>query len=135
MKEVILGYDGSENGRRALLEAADLAHQGAKLTVLYAVRVPAMVGYPGNKKYSEGHAHAPGVLKEAEQLLSELGVEAELVEAAGPPETALIDEARERAADVIVVGTRGLNAAKRLVLGSVSTKLVHEAPCSVFVVR
>ena len=41
----------------------------------------------------------------------------------------------ERKADLIVVGTRGLGGAKRLVLGSVSTRLVHDAPCSVLVVR
>jgi nucleotide-binding universal stress UspA family protein len=47
----------------------------------------------------------------------------------------LVQEAEESGADLIVVGTRGLNAAKRLVLGSVSTNVVQHAPCDVLVVR
>jgi nucleotide-binding universal stress UspA family protein len=38
-------------------------------------------------------------------------------------------------ADLIIVGTRGLNTAQRLLLGSVSTKVMHHAPCDVLVVR
>ena len=47
----------------------------------------------------------------------------------------IVQEAEESGADLIVVGTRGLNAAKRLVLGSVSTNVVHHAPCDVLVVH
>ena len=42
---------------------------------------------------------------------------------------------RKRARDLIAVGTRGLNAAQRALLGSVSTKVVHHAECDVLVVR
>lgn len=135
MKEIILGYDGSPDARRALATAADFALEGAKLTVVSAVHVPALVGYPGEMKHSGEHLRAREALKEAGELLAELGVKAELVEGAGDPEHVILGEAKDREADLIVVGTRGLGAAKRLVLGSVSTRLVHEAPCSVLVVR
>ncbi len=41
----------------------------------------------------------------------------------------------ERRPDLLVVGSRGLTAAKRLLLGSVSTALVTHAACPVLVVR
>ena len=47
----------------------------------------------------------------------------------------MVQEAEASDADLIVVGTRGLHATKRLFLGSVSTKVVHHAPCDVLVVR
>ena len=47
----------------------------------------------------------------------------------------LVQQAREAGADLIAVGTRGLNAAQRALLGSVSTKVVHHAECDVLVVR
>jgi nucleotide-binding universal stress UspA family protein len=47
----------------------------------------------------------------------------------------LAAEAQMHGADVIVVGCRGHGAVKRLVSGSVSTWLVHNAPCAVLVVR
>lgn len=135
MEEIVLGYDGSADARRALGKAADMALDGARLTVVTAVHVPALLGYPGKPESTGEHVHAREALDEARELLEELGVEAELVEGAGDPDQVLIGEAVNRRADLIVVGTRGLGTTKRLVLGSVSTRLVHEAPCSVLVVR
>jgi nucleotide-binding universal stress UspA family protein len=53
----------------------------------------------------------------------------------GPPGAAICDVAKDRGVDVIVVGSRGRGAIKRAVLGSVSTHVVHNAPCPVLVVR
>ena len=46
----------------------------------------------------------------------------------------IIDEARRKAADLIVMGSRGLGAVAGLAFGSVSQKVVHQAPCSVVTV-
>jgi nucleotide-binding universal stress UspA family protein len=43
--------------------------------------------------------------------------------------------AEEQDADLIVVGARGLTGLERFLLGSVSSKLAHHAPCSVMIVR
>lgn len=53
----------------------------------------------------------------------------------GDPADAIVDEAGDWGADLIVLGTRGLGGAQRLLLGSVSTKVLHRAPCDVLVVR
>jgi nucleotide-binding universal stress UspA family protein len=52
----------------------------------------------------------------------------------GPPDQQIIDKAKEWNADVIVVGSHGRGFWGRL-LGSVSSGVVHHAPCSVLVVR
>ena len=48
---------------------------------------------------------------------------------------AIVEEARGVDADLIVVGSSGKNLAERIVLGSVSSKVVHGSPCDVLVVR
>lgn len=48
---------------------------------------------------------------------------------------AVIDFAKEKGIDLIVVGSRGRGAIERFLLGSVATKIVTHAPCSVLVVR
>ena len=53
----------------------------------------------------------------------------------GEPRHVIAATAREWGADLIVVGARGLGAFGRLLLGSVSTAVVHHAPCPVLVVR
>jgi nucleotide-binding universal stress UspA family protein len=75
------------------------------------------------------------VLEAARADLKAEGVDAHAIEGEGEPADVIIDAAKELNADLIVVGTRGRHGAKRLVLGSVSTKVVHGAPCDVLVVR
>jgi nucleotide-binding universal stress UspA family protein len=53
----------------------------------------------------------------------------------GPPGKAIVEEAERWGADLILMGSRGLGAWNRLLLGSVSTAVVHHAKCSVEVVR
>ena len=52
----------------------------------------------------------------------------------GPPDQQIIEKAKEWKAELIVVGSHGRGFWGRL-LGSVSTGVVHHAPCSVLVVR
>jgi nucleotide-binding universal stress UspA family protein len=74
-------------------------------------------------------------LAEAKATLSEKGIDATIVERKGEAASLIIDEAEKEGVDVIVIGTRGLNAAERWLLGSVSTRVVQHAPCNVLVVR
>ncbi len=53
----------------------------------------------------------------------------------GPTSQAIVDEAESWGADLIVMGSRGLGTWNRLLLGSVSSAVVHHAKCSVEIVR
>lgn len=53
----------------------------------------------------------------------------------GSPRQVIVDEAERWHADLIVMGSRGLGAWNRLLLGSVSSGVVHHAKCSVEIVR
>lgn len=53
----------------------------------------------------------------------------------GPPNQAIIQEAENWGADLIVMGSHGYGFWQRALLGSVSDSVVHHAPCSVLVVR
>jgi nucleotide-binding universal stress UspA family protein len=135
VKKIVVGYDGSDDAVRALEAAAELAGDGARITVVSAIDIPEPAARATAPAEPEEVAEARKALQDAGERLAKLGMRAELVEGFGSPATVIIDEAKARSADLIVVGTRGLAAAERLVLGSVSTKLVHEAPCSVLVAR
>lgn len=134
----VLGYDGSDCARRALARAAEVAG-GDEVIVVSVVPVAGPAGHgPAGVKPGDLEAHDE-MLQEARQHLDALGCSYHLVEtlAGGIGDTAdaLMDVAREHAADLIVVGTRGHTGLKKLLLGSVSSKLTQEAPCDVLVVR
>ncbi len=53
----------------------------------------------------------------------------------GVPAAAIVTEARRYGSDLIVVGARGLGTFRRVLLGSVSESVLHQAPCPVLIVR
>ena len=121
--------------RRALGEAASLARSGDTVTIVGVPEVLPAVGRAATMLVPEEHEERQRELAEATAILKERGIEAEAVERRGEAATMILDEAEKEGADLIVVGTRGLNSAKRWLLGSVSTKVLHHAPCNVLVVR
>ena len=53
----------------------------------------------------------------------------------GDPAKAIIEEQETGKADCIILGSRGLGSVRRFFMGSVSTEIVHNAECPVFVIR
>jgi nucleotide-binding universal stress UspA family protein len=136
MRNIVVGYDGSETAKRALERAAELASKyGASVTAVSAVHVLHSAGRTAGARDPEEVAERRQELAEAEAFLAEKGIKANLVEGHGDPAEVIVDAAKEVGADLIVIGTRGLGAAERVLLGSVSTKVLHDAPCDVLVVR
>lgn len=136
MNRIVVGFDGSEHSQKALERAVDIA-DGAELTVVAAAGISQIA------RHGPGDAHADpkdveartAALAKARSYLDGKGLAAKYVEGHGSPADVIVDEAEECGADLIVVGTRGHHAGKRVLVGSVSTKVVHHAPCDVLVVR
>lgn len=126
---VAVGTDGSETAARALDAAVELAERyGAKLVVLSAF---------------DGRATDPGwasnaaeqverILARAEESVAERGLECRTDMGEGDPAEVLVSLAEKHAADLLVVGNKGM---ERRVLGSVPNSVTHKAACSVLVVK
>jgi nucleotide-binding universal stress UspA family protein len=112
----------------------DIAKSDTRMTVVAAAQEPAPPGR-APPVWAEGLEERRRELDDAQRRLAEAGRDAELVAVLGAPADVLVEEARKRQADLIVVGRRGLSGAERLVMGSVSSKLARTAPCSVLIVR
>lgn len=136
MERIVVGYDGSEHARKALERAAEIA-RGANVTVVTAIHVLPHVGKgPGSGPVDRVEAaERRQELADAKAFLEQHGIETRAVAGVGDPARVILEEAKEWGADLIVVGSRGLGAAGRLLLGSVSTSVVQHAPCDVLVVR
>ena len=134
MDRIVVGFDGSDHARKALARAADIAN-GATVAVVSAAHVEGFLGgavSPIDPVEAEARTKA---LAEAREYLEGRGVKGEYIEGNGNPGDVLVEEAKESGADLIVVGTHGRNAARRLALGSVSTNVAQHATVDVLVVR
>ena len=139
---VLVATDGSETARVAVGVAIDLAKRySADLLVMAVAPLPPVLSAPNAPI-------APVAVVESAAPYYRAIVDAAVAEAeaAGVSSVSglceegvvvdeLLDGIRAHRADLVVVGSRGLTAAKRLLLGSVSTALVTHAACPVLVVR
>ena len=140
-KRILLAYDGSDAGQKALLDCQDLAQWSGSQLTLIAVMPSAMsfVGLEGGvydieleerekKKYR-------AVLDEGLHRLSEAGYSARGELMSGEAIDEITRYARKMEADLIVVGHKLLDSwAARWWRGSISGALIEHAPCSVLVV-
>jgi nucleotide-binding universal stress UspA family protein len=127
MKTIVVGYNESEASRRALERAAELARAFDARLIVTSV-TPVLVG-------SQPLQHPGPELEGAGARASELGIDAELVEAVGDPPAAICEVAEQQGADLIVVGTREPSLVERSLGHSVSEQVQRRAHCDVLIVH
>lgn len=145
--KVIAGVDGSKYARWVIEWIAQFPFASSpQVTALHAVDIVAL-GAPfmvqrrviGNRHFLQAEirrveASGRQVVAETKALLTSLQLKAQVVLERGPVATSILRRATGRDG-MVVIGSRGLDAFDRFMLGSVSTKVILHAPCSVLVVK
>lgn len=137
-KTILVALDASEQADIVVqtLEAFQL--QAATKIILAHVIPPSEVGgewaadRPHNSSEEIPYIHLENQLQ-AYQTNLPCASQIEIV--TGDPAAEIVRLANIHAADLIVIGSRGLTGLKRILEGSVSSQVVEEAPCSVLVVK
>jgi nucleotide-binding universal stress UspA family protein len=134
-REIVVGYDGSPRARDALEVACGLAPGGARLTIVTVYRLPPEIkSYEFFEDLADAlRESAEEVLESAREIVTDQSLDVHCAAVEGSPADALASYAREREADMLVVGCAGRGPI-RSIIGSVTHKLLHEAPCPVLVV-
>lgn len=146
MKKFLLATDGSDCSMRAAKTLGDLASAvpDAQVTVLHVAHVP----HSFYVTDENGNTIAPEVpmdvmiRRSADPILrrtaAATGLPADRVVSevqVGEPAEEIVDFARYEAVDMIVMGNRGLSPIKEILMGSVSNRVLHLAPCPVLIVK
>jgi nucleotide-binding universal stress UspA family protein len=135
-ERILVGLDGSEHSEKALDQALSMAR--ICNSTLFVISVVDL--------YPEVMAKAPGLeekmsiearetLERAKQAAEKENITCEtIVHIGGPAYEFIIQEAKEKNVDLIVVGTHGRTGLKRLIMGSVAERVIGHAPCPVMVI-
>ena len=140
---VVVGYDGSTDADLAVEAAADQADPDGKVHVVTASHpvstarlVQELQDLPEEYRYVYDHDAAERARQHAALLrLRGRGVDGVGHVLPDDPATAILDVARREAADLVVVGSRGLGGMRRFLRGSVSSRIAAHAPMSVLIVH
>ena len=143
MRRILVGYDGSDGGKRALERAIAEAHESrGRITVLSVANMPLDIDVPRNFgtlddiSADEGKAlpAPPDVvaqLTEASERLASAGLEANLTWTAGDPGRAIVETAKEIRAQVIILGEHHHGLLGNLFGADVDAEVQREAGCEV----
>ena len=148
IRNILVAVDGSENSDRALDFALELAEKfGSALAVLNVSEVLAMGVIPQESTtYSFENMVILGkdLRKIHEEILIKAvshanAVKPDLVVSSilrdGDPATEIVNVAKDSGFDAIVIGHKGSSMTRERVLGSISEKVAHLAPCPVVIVK
>jgi len=128
---ILLAYDASPSAQRALEHAAELIRHRGNIGVINVIPIQSISARLETVSDDERERQAR-ILREAKATLARRGLTSETFEAAGDPATEILAAADATHADVLVVGRGGQ---RRLVPGSLSSRLVRAASCDVLVVH
>jgi nucleotide-binding universal stress UspA family protein len=140
---IVVGTDGSETAGAAVALAIDLAQRcDATLHLVSAYKDPTTsiaVAHTGAVAVPDTSLVALEVQSSCEALLTEVAkragsVSVEVHAVPGAPADVLISVAEAVGADLIVVGSKGMKGARRLI-GSVPNSVAHRAPCNVIIAK
>lgn len=132
-RTIAVAYDDTDEAKAALKRAEELGLACRATIVVYTVSAPPAV-VPGATGYTpaippEAGAIVTRTVKAVDERLAASGRAL-----CGAPGAAVVEACEEVGADLLVAGSRGYGPLMRVLLGSVSTQLMHQAPCPVLVV-
>jgi nucleotide-binding universal stress UspA family protein len=141
VQHILVPTDFSEDADQALNDAIELAHTlQARLTLLHAIYLAAtavgsllaysLEGYLQAME-AEAREHLQTLLKRVHQA----GLQGEAVMIHDVPFQAILDAAKDKDVDLIVMGTHGRTGLTHALMGSVAERVVRMAPCPVLVTR
>jgi nucleotide-binding universal stress UspA family protein len=138
-ENILLPVDGSEHAMKAAQVASSLANamnsQTLRIVVAYDT-IPVHIGDPYMQNALNARVgETEEILQRAVQVVWAVSAQiyTEMIE--GNPAETILEVARSRNSDLIIMGARGMGKLAGLLLGSTSQKVVSLAPCPVLIVR
>ena len=157
INKILVALDTNESYEAVFEVALDMAKaERAELTLLSVLTTdgtsdlptmtyPSLAGYPFavpeyawdayQKQYDICKKKGLETLSQLQHRAASVGVQARIFQDVGDPGTVICDRAKTEKANLVVVGTHGRRGINEFLTGSVSSYVMHRAPCSVLIAR
>lgn len=137
---ILVPVDGSDNSHRALDAALFLSEKlGAKVTAIHVMEDLPVLHIQSEKLLRElleaYKKENQLLLLKCSEIATKKGLTMDTKLLQGNPSSAILDFCEKEKHDIIVMGSRGMGKFKELVLGSVSSKVLHHSSCPIMIIR
>jgi len=123
-KNILVATDGSKYSEAASREAISIAKRTGSDLIVLSVATK-----------DENLPAAKRSVNEVKKIAEKEGIRIEVLTTKGMPYEVIVKTAKEKDAGVIVVGSYGRTGIKRLLMGSVTARVIGHAECPVLVVK
>ncbi|MDX9889132.1 MAG: universal stress protein [Anaerovoracaceae bacterium] len=144
MLKVLIPVDGSPSSRNSVEKAVSTGIvSGAEVHIMTVIstphaaptRNPYMAAEMVTELADANRKYAEAVLEDAKKAITSMGEVKTAVIKEGNPAEEILKYAEEIGSNLIVMGNRGLNTFNKVLLGSVSQKILNHSCCSVLIVK
>lgn len=138
MKKILVAHDGSKPSEKAMKKALEIAERFGSSVIVISV-VPEF--YLADLMETDRERIVTTLVDDARKMLGKIrnrhkgSHPLKTVLKRGNPAELVLEEAQKMKATLIVTGSHGRHGAQKFLLGSVSSKIVDHADCSVLVVK
>ncbi len=134
---LVVGFDDSLSSKAALIEASNRVRKhGGKVIMVHAVFFDTEeFGIAPDQLDKRMKIGEKACIESKEKITSEFGIEVQSLLCEGDPPDVILDVAQGKKADLIVLGTYGRRGLNRLLMGSVTSRIILDSPADVLVVK
>jgi nucleotide-binding universal stress UspA family protein len=134
---LVVGFDDSLSSKAALIEASNLVKKhGGRVILVHAVYFDTEeFGIAPEQLEKRLKIGEKACIQSKDMVSSEFGIEVQSLLCEGDPPDVILDVAQGKKADLIVLGTYGRKGLNRLLMGSVTSRVIADAPTDVLVVK
>jgi nucleotide-binding universal stress UspA family protein len=137
---ILVPIDGSDNSYRALDAALLLSEKlGSNINVIHVMEEVPITHIGSEKMLNEllkaYKKESQDILLKCTEIANQKGLTIKTLLLQGNPASAILDYNKKEKFDLVIMGSRGLGKFKELILGSVSSKIMHHSPCAVLLIR
>lgn len=132
-KSIMLAADGSANSYRAAVETLNIINSETVVTILNVIQI---------EKSKDDVLHGENTINEQKEKLSEIidlydskNVKYNVIFERGLPDETVVKVSNDGPYNIIVLGSRGLNALQGMMMGSVSYKVAKRSNKPVMIVK
>jgi nucleotide-binding universal stress UspA family protein len=138
--KILVPVDGSDNSYKALEAALVLSEKlGSNISVVNVMEQVPITHIESEKLLNElleaYKKENQEILSKCSDIAHQKGITIKTVLLQGNPAPVILDYSKKENFDLVIMGSRGMGKFKELILGSVSSKIVHHSPCAIMIIR
>jgi len=135
--QILVCCDGSKYSEKAIRTACDMAKSyDAGLTLIHVIDKTRKSDILAGSEYTEIlRKYAKEVIERAQKITDQEGVKSKIMTKEGNVAGEIVKYSKESKTDLIVIGSKGLGAVVKFLLGSISSKIANHSLCSVLIVK